>query len=252
MNDVTLVVNYHQEGHLANVSAASARLAAEVAGLRGVKVQLLAVLDRPDKLTRQVVEASVGVWDSVLECGYGDLGLARNYAVDHVTTRWMAFMDGDDLCGDQWLAAAHAEALRTDSSRVFFHPEWIFYFDESDLLHQSSSHAPLPNVKSFFMKQVDCGSELFDPNLLRFNNLFTSNQFGETAVYSEFPFIGVDRASGFGIEDWTWNAQGIARGLKHQIVADTVHLVRVRSTDSLGKTNARENLLPDLREWVLP
>lgn len=246
MVDLTLVLNFHAEGHLAKVSTASAAMAVQRAKRGGNQVRLIAVMDRPDELTRSVVESHGSIWDGILECDFGDLGLARNFAVDSVATPWLCFMDGDDLCGDEWLVKACLVAETEDCSRAFLHPEWIFYFNESDLLNQSQTATPRPGAKSFYMRQVSSTEPHFDANVLRFNNVYTSNQLGMISLYKGFPFRSVDHVRGFGVEDWTWNATGLAMGVRHLVVPETVHLVRVREIDSLGKANARANLLPEL------
>lgn len=252
MNELTLVVNYHREGHLARVSASSALRAADRARSEGATVRLLAILDRADELTRRAVESGVNVWESIEECDVGDLGLARNIAANLVNTEWMAFMDGDDLCGDRWLADALEMCEQEDCESAFLHPEWIFYFDDGDLLKQSLSATPVLTARSFYMKQVSSTDPLFDHQCLRFNNVFTSNQFGRADTFREFPFTAIDRARGFGVEDWTWNARTLAAGLQHLIVPETVHLVRVKSSGSLGLENAKAGLLPDLPASLLP
>jgi hypothetical protein len=244
--EMTIVLNYHCEGHLAVVSATSAMVAAQEARDNGFSVRMQAVLDRPDALTREAVRNGPVAWDTLVELDHGDLGMARNSALLSVDTPLVTFMDGDDLCGRRWLRLA-LESYRENPIRGFLHPEYIYYFSETDSLNMSSGLMPAGGAESFFMRQIDSEDPSFAVDALRFNNVFTSNQCGPTSLYREFPFLAVNREDGFGVEDWTWNAFTISQGIRHAVVKDAVHLVRVKTTGSLGKENERRALLPDLR-----
>jgi hypothetical protein len=95
----------------------------------------------------------------------------------------------------------------------------------------------------------DSRDSTFDREALRFNNVYTSNTFAPIDIYKSFPFLEVNAELGFGVEDWAWNAMTLMRGVEHIAVPDTVHLVRVKGSASLGKENASRGLLPPLHQY---
>jgi hypothetical protein len=252
-----MVLNFHRERHYAVVAAASAIDAVNYARSLGRDVRLACVLDRPDRDTLQAVNDAPIDWAFVEKLDNGDLGKSRNDAVDMVDAGAIAFMDGDDLCGHFWLAAA-LTALDHVAAPAVLHPEFVYYFDETDFLAQSQSILPSASSKSFWLRHVGSDDPTFNTDLLRFNNVFTSNSVAWRDVYVEYPFLQVDDEKGFGVEDWTWNAMTLTQGIPHLVVPDTVHMVRVKARGSLGQDNLRRGLLPDLlsafgestREWA--
>src|SRR5256885_1210877 len=105
--DITAIVNLHAEGVLAYASLKSlfqAKVFAEAAGLR---VETLAVMDKASDETLEVVRLYNSQGIRSLRVEHGDLGQARNSGVEAATGEWIAFLDGDDLWGANWLAAAY-------------------------------------------------------------------------------------------------------------------------------------------------
>lgn len=245
--DLTLVLNFHREGHLAAVSIAALGDAAADARALGFTVDLVAVLDRPDALTSGVVKGSGVGWAEVLVVDVGDLGGARNAATQQITHGMVGFCDGDDLVGHEWpRRALEFMAHRNDSP--ILHPEYIYYFDESDFLRHSPTGRPRADARSFFMRQTSSDERDFRAEVIRFNNIYTSNQIAHVDRYREFPFALVDEEKGIGVEDWAWNALTLARGVPHLVVPDSVHLVRVKAAGSLGAKNVDRAVLPDLHQ----
>lgn len=83
-------------------------------------------------------------------------------------------------------------------------------------------------------------------NVIRFENLWSANVLARRALYEKFPYKKSERRKGLGVEDWSWNIETVAAGVEHDIVEETVHLIRVKDTGSLGVQNATEGLLPFL------
>lgn len=244
--DVALCINFHGEGVVARRSARSGFLAVQAARESGADAGLVAVLDRADETTRHHVLSCGVEWDRVIETDCGDLGEARNEAARGLDTQYLSFGDGDDLTGVDWLIEAHRTALQQVDDNFVLHPEYVYYFAEWDFATQSPNASPSPGTASFFLRHEASTSADFDPRNLRFNNLFTSNAFVARSFLIRNPLPARCLAHGFGVEDWTWNALTVWAGVRHLVIPDTVHLVRLKKSGSLGAQNASLGLLPDL------
>jgi hypothetical protein len=121
--DITVTVNFHREGEFAVPALASLSDLVNAARRAGLAVETQAILDRSNELTRHIL-ATRGQWlDAVEDVSFGDLGLSRNAGTRLSHGRFLAFLDGDDLWGEQWLRAAFAAATNpTAPQEAVWHP----------------------------------------------------------------------------------------------------------------------------------
>lgn len=214
---ISAVVNLHREGRLAHYALSSAWRAVEHARGNGIAAKLLILLDRPDAST---VEAADRWRDRGVDVRYadvGDLGAARNRAVELSTAEWIAFLDGDDLWGEQWLSLAYdAATSNPDASTLdVWHPEKSVVFGD----HQSIIH------------HHDSASEQFSWARFRLHNAWTALCFVSRANAQALPYPRNELADGFGYEDWSWNVEVLRRGGRHRVVPNTVHAIRRLHSD---------------------
>lgn len=217
--DIAAVVNLHCEGTAATPSIISAWRAAESARHHGLATQLVLVLDRADSSTLELAEQWRHRGAQLVQADAGDLGGARNTAVTQVDAEWVAFLDGDDLWGDQWLWRAHQAASATPDSDgpEVWHPETnIIFGDHHSLLHH-----------------IDSTDPHFEWSRLRLHNAWTALSFVRRTTLADLPYPKNDLGSGFGFEDWTWNITVLERGGRHRIVPDTCHFIKRTNSDSL-------------------
>ncbi|MBR0672668.1 glycosyltransferase family A protein [Neoroseomonas soli] len=251
--DITVTVILHREGPLALPALSSMHDLVMRARAAGLAVEARAVLDRPDDLTRRMA-ATRGNWlDAVQEVSVGDLGLARNAGVAAAHGRFLAFLDGDDLWGEDWLHLAHRAATAANAPpEAIWHPQSLYYFVEGDFDRHSTHEMPHAAAQSFHMWHHASDTPGFDRDVLFLNNIWTANVFARREIHERHPYTAVDRSRGFGVEDWSWHMETLWDGLGHFVVPDTVHLIRVKDAGSLGQQNTAEGLLPHLPPGAAP
>jgi len=220
MTHISAILNVHCEGDLARGSLLSIAEARRIAEAAGIAVEVLAVADCSDRATLDVLAGSAGV--RVLECGFRDLGQARNAGVAAAAGRYVAFLDGDDLWGPNWLRKAY-EAAIAEPRAVVWHPEANLYFGAEHELR--------------WMIHPDSETIEGDWVALGVRNQWTSLSFALRDTYSKIPYPSNDLAAGFGKEDWSWNSEVVAHGYLHKPVPDTAHLIRVREGSLLRRTD---------------
>lgn len=250
MSDVTAVIVFHGEKLLAPASIASFTRCCDVAAAGGVKVMRIALLDRPDPVTRDAILAAGRAFDHVEMLDHGDPGATRNAGVALSTTTYATFFDGDDLWGEEWIVRAHRLAEESADHDAVYHPRVVLRFFAEDHRIQSQTAVPPAGAKSHFYIQQDSHSPDFDPRAMVFCNVWSANGFALRSVYGRFPYATVDKGSGFGVEDWIWNLETLVSGVRHVVVPDTVHCVRIKPEGSLGRQHVTDGLVPPIHEYA--
>lgn len=233
---ITVVLNAHREGMIAKPTMESLKNSVSYAKGCGYTVEVLIVLDRSDSETRDVVSLCGERNFRVIDTDFGDLGQARNFAIQLAKGKFIALLDADDLWGAGWLAKA-ASAASNRSDNVVWHPEISAYFGAE---HHVFRH--------FDMEHAD-----FNPCGLLISNYWTSLSFGNREIYLENPYPHTDLTTGFGFEDWSWNMETIANGVLHKIVPATSHAIR-RKVTSLSKDTIAAQAVPrpnNFFNWLL-
>lgn len=216
--DITAIVNIHREGKMCLPSLASLVAAMQRAQQRDVYVEAVVVLDRPDEVTLSTVRLFAVSHPTirVVISENGDVGLARNHGVSHANGSWIAFLDGDDIWGRNWLADAFACA-KADSRKVVWHPEFNVYFGK----HNHIFH------------HVDMDDKGFCVEGLALTNYWTSLCFAPLSLVQSTPYPKTKLQEGLGYEDWGWNISVLQKGFIHKVVRGSAHGIRVKQAGSL-------------------
>lgn len=224
MADVAAIITGHAEGVMAGLSFHSLLDAAETARANGLEVEVLVMLDNPTDATRAAFEEADRHGATVAEVSYADQGKVRNSAVDLVTADYVAFLDGDDLWSENWLADAHRVCAA--DPRAIAHPELNWFFGGQQNLY-------------FLPDQTD---PAFDPALLRIANPWDALCLAPRRAYLEHPFSGRAVADGYAYEDWHWNLETFEAGFVHRVVPETIHFKRRREGSQYVQARARSVL----------
>jgi hypothetical protein len=225
--DISAIINLHAEGMLAHssfVSAARAKAYAEDSGLR---VEVLAVLDRPTVETVNYVESCSVLEFTRMTVSHGDLGLARNAGAKIAGGEWISFLDGDDLWAENWLTAAYEAATR-DPRPVVWHPRGLIIFGS----------------QCYLFVHVDMEDEDFELLSLSISNIWAAQSFARRELHLSIPYPVTDLERQLGFEDWGWNIATIERGYIHKAVPGAVNACRKKATASLLQQSSVRKAMP--------
>ena len=223
MTDISVILTAHHQGLLAGPSLASMAAASDDARQHGLSVEVIAVLDRADPLTRDMLAGAAQPDWQLIETEFSDIALARNGGVAEATGHFVAFLDADDLWGYNWLTAAH-HFCRDLEQPTIVHAEVVVFFGDSRTI----------------VWQPDSTEAGFDPGFLRIGNYWDALCFLPRRIALDHPFVANDLAAGYGHEDWHWNCLTLAAGIHHRPAPGTVHIKRRRGGSQSARCAERD------------
>lgn len=232
MTDLTLVVTAHAETVVAGPTMRSADAAVAHARAQGLSVETIVALDAATPATTAYfAQPAFDHWER-RTYAEGDLGRVRNAVLPDTAGRHVAFLDADDLFGENWLAAAVALLREGEErgERWIAHPELNVFFD--------AARSVLVNV--------DQDAPLFTPYFLYVRNLYDALCVAPREAYLETPYGAVDLPHGVGFEDWQFAVESMAAGWRHKVVPDTVIFKRRRDDSLVVTSSARHAVLRSL------
>lgn len=234
--DISVILTAHREGMIVGATVASALEAIAYAeeSLQ-LNIELIAVLDRSDDLTREtIVSGFDSRCDLLLECDEGDPGQSRNRGVEASTAKYVSFLDGDDLWSFNWLAEA-----------------WRFSKQYPGAIAHSACNVVFGEQNGLWW-HVDSEGPLFDARYLLWAHYWDAMSFVSREIMLVHPFQKNDIDRGFGHEDWHWSVATVKAGIPHKPVPNTVHFKRRRTGSQMSKVDgAGCVVLPDpvIRDW---
>ncbi|MBD3923750.1 glycosyltransferase [Nocardioides cavernae] len=224
MPDLTVILNGHREGILAHHTLRTLHRSVSHAHKAGLAIEVLAVLDNADDVTRTVIGEAAGpngylqeVADArVIEVSVADLGLARNHGVREASAPYIAVLDADNLPSLTWLLEAHRTASDHGEPCVV-HPESLVIFEGRAVVWpQWSTRDPRFRAENFYDQ-----------------NYWDACCLASREVFERHPYDATGRDSGFGPEDWHWNTEVVAAGTPHLVAKGTVLFYRAKTVGSL-------------------
>lgn len=214
LSDLAVLVTIHNETEVAARAIASADRAVARARSAGVSVQCVIGMDAPTKkAVSHLNELSPDGWE-ILEFDNRDQGTTRNDLVAATNSRWVAFLDGDDLFCENWLAdgALALAGTEREGERAIYHPELNFFFGDGQE----------------FVANVDQSDPFFFPEYFYFGNYYDALCIAPREAYIEHPFRPREVHLGYALEDWHWSIETMASGWRHRVLPDTVVCKRRR------------------------
>jgi glycosyltransferase involved in cell wall biosynthesis len=217
MVDISVIITGHREGIIAGATVRSALAAiAHAQSLLPLEIEIIAVLDGPDEVTRSILESALADKGRFVTVHEGDPGQSRNRGVEQARGKYATFLDADDLWSFNWLAEA-----------------WRFSEATPGVIAHSTMNIVFGHERLIWW-HVDSQSPLFDKDYLEISNYWDAMSFAPIEIYRTYPFKANNIPLGFAHEDWHWNAVTFAAGIPHRPVPDTVHFKRRRSGSQMA------------------
>ncbi|QEH34269.1 GDP-mannose-dependent alpha-mannosyltransferase [Aquisphaera giovannonii] len=205
--DTSVVITAHREGWFSHRTLRSVRRAVAFAAERGVNAEVVAVLDRPDALTRSFFRDQADV--RCHEVDLGDRGAARNFGVRQSTGRYINPLDGEDLLGRTWLWKAFCGAERAGHPAAWTPEISVIFEDQIVVWRHPSSDDPD-----------------FRPERLVDDRQWLPSLLVPREIALRIPFAECPLDSGFGSEDWHWHCELLAAGVAIRAVEGTTFFRR--------------------------
>lgn len=220
---ISQIVTFHAEGVLAHYTLSGLLRVRDYAQMKKVPLEFILVLDKADAITSRIVKNHplISKMDQIIEVNHGDLSSSRNSGVNVARGDYIGTMDGDDYYSANWPVAA-LEVARNADTPVIVHPELCVSF--------GASHS--------VTYIVDMDKNHFSSAVCLSLHPWVSCSFGAKEIYITYPYHYTNvRETGFGYEDWHWNVELLAHGIKHVCAPETALFYR-RKVESMVTTMA--------------
>lgn len=238
--DVALVITGHAEGDWLRSSILSAETNAKLLLDRhGISSKIYVFLDGADIETKSVAYSLSDICD-VFEVAFLDLGLVRNYAASTCEEKFVAFLDGDDIWGFNWIAEAIGLILHKSMPDLFvLHPEVNYCFGTKAIQGQ------------VVVGQISSDDPQFDPYALVSGNYWSALVLAPRSVFQLVPYKPRSMELRTGYEDWSFNIETLEKRIPHFVVPKTVHFIRRKPEGSLGmEENVRKATFSPSKYWL--
>lgn len=220
--DVSVVLALHREAPYVARTWASLVDAARFAAAAGVTVELIAVLDRCDDVTKAALhscDASHFAAMKVLIVDNGSLGLTRNDGIGAATGRWIATADADDLISFNFILGLFEAGERAGPDTIVI-PNFICAFG-----------ANYHRVEYFGLSEVT-------PLRLFADHPFLSRICFHNSVRDRLRYHDTSlKHSNYAYEDWHFICEAVAQGFDVQVAPQTILFYRQRVDSLLTRSN---------------
>ncbi|MFC5082692.1 glycosyltransferase [Microvirga arabica] len=218
----SIILNIHREVVYLRRTLLSLDEAVRFAQAKGLRLELVAVLDQSDDATRHVLSSfDLGSYSGVqfIDVDHGSLGLSRNAGIEQARGEYIFTADADDLVSYNYFHDIYATARRLGPKALYF-PEYVLIFGESAF------------ISRYF------GLDRVGPMTFVDRQPYISRVCSHRSAFRSIPYKDVRLSRGYAYEDWHFNAEAVAAGLNIHTVDDTILFYRQRPGSLLKSADA--------------
>lgn len=220
--DVSVVLNMHREAPYLRPTLYSLEACAREASKAGIKVELVAVFDRPDQDTLDVFQQThLQAFKKIktIQIDVGSLGLARKAGIQEAEGEFIWTADGDDLVSRNSIVELLSIARNHPSPKVaVFVDFWIAFGD---------SYHVARYVDSKWLTAAD----------FTYQHPYVSRIFTNRSTFAAICYRDLKVTTGFAYEDWDFNCRLFAAGYAFKIAPHTAIFYRQRPNSLLKLAN---------------
>ena len=229
--DLSVGVTAHDEGYLAHKTLRCILESLDRVVKAGYTYEIIINVDRGDEITKKYLKRYENDKRfNILYSDFGDLGFSRNNIAKNAKGKYLAFIDADDLVSFNWYIEA-IKHLKKAGKELILHPS-------KELIFGTDLKPVCCNIRDSFDKAGDAV-------ILAGCNRWTSTVFGLRKTFLEHPYM--ETGGGYGYEDYFFNTEVVADGIRHEIVPETVMFYRRKRVSLLSRSDASRVIQPYTR-----
>ena len=220
---LTVGITAHNEGVIAHKTMLSVFEALKNVKKAGYSYEIIVHIDNGDAETIKYFERYRKDKNiKIIQNKFGDAGKSRNCLAQESIGEFMSFLDADDLISSNWFIEA-LRLLKKASSEVIVHPE-------ANLTFGNGGHI-------LWVQRGDADKNL---EILCGANRWISVCMAKRSIFLETPYPVTK--NGYGHEDWWFNTETVAKGVKHVVAKNTVEFYRRKKNSLLLLNNGKNNI----------
>lgn len=208
----SIILNVHREAVFLRRTLLSLEEAVEFAGSKGLKLELVVVLDRTNDATRLALSSfdfSAYAAVQIIEVDNGSLGLSRNDGIEHAKGTYIFTADADDLVSYNYFYDIYM-AARGGGPEALYFPQYVMSF-----------------AGTYFICRY-YGLDQVTPMTFVDKQPYISRVCAHRDVFRRVPYRDVRLSRGYAYEDWHFNAEAVGTGFHIHTVKDTILFYRQR------------------------
>lgn len=223
--DLSIIITAHHEGIIAHKTMLSIFEAVDFLENK-YTTEIIVHIDNPDAETEKYfARYKKDNKVKILTNKFGDLGLSRNFAIKQAKGKYIGVIDADDLTSPNWFKVA-LDTIKKYNDNVVVHPEYNLTFGI--------------DISPVLWIQGDSKDINTDKQLLAGVNSWSSMCLTTKKIFTEHKYLKA--GNGYGNEDWNFNTETVADGIKHVVAKNVVQFYR-RKEDSLLTSNLNNHLV---------
>jgi len=154
---------------------------------------------------------------------FGEPSMSRNFSVNKASGDYVLCIDGDDLISKNFIIDG-LDILQKTKNEIILHPETNITFGYNE-------------QQPRLWRMSDSFSDDEDTLIMFGRNRWCTGTFLKTSTAKKYPYISANK--GFGYEDWCFNSDTRAGGVKHLVIPKSTifHREKTDSTYALHVAN---------------
>lgn len=164
----------------------------------------------------------------VLKNDFGDAGRSRNYAVSVAMGEYIIFLDADDIVSKDYFVRS-LEVLKNSSEPTLVHPQYCLSFEDRGDFYSLCKMYDSDDIPGIELKMF-------------MYNQWISSVGGKKELFIETPYIITE--NGYGHEDYSFNIETLAAGVKHVVAPQATYFYRRKKTSLIHENNSASRTQP--------